>query len=646
MVTVEFEYQQKRSLIQANFNDTFETISQKFETKVTIKPNTVYYISNGKTLQKNDIIQNVMSAGDKSNNIMKILVMSNTGNDALNNKKAHLTKSKDIICPKCFEPCKIEINNYRIKLYDCKNGHEIENIKYEDFMETQKYDETKILCGNCKKNNKAEAYNNEFFFCIRCNMNLCPLCKSVHDKNHTIMDYGSHNYICIKHNETYFKYCEDCKEDLCLTCESDHENHNLTSYSEILSKIKDIKGEMNNLKKMINIFKDNLKEMIKKMNKIIDNMETYYLITDEILNNFKSKKNRNNFLLFNAEEAYTSVINEIGNIKYSYEFGHNLNSLLYLYNEMQEKNEEIEMTYIPIEDNKEEKLRIFGNSFVYNNIYKCKIIYNNSYYDLIEFFDIDFNYNKKDPFTFTLKGINSITNMSHMFTDCKSISSLPDISNWNTSNVHNMNNLFSFCESLTSLPDISKWNTSNVIEMLGMFCRLTKITFFPDISGWDTSNVTDMTSMFESCESLDSLPDISNWNISNVSYIGGMFQNCKSLSSLPYLDEWKTNNVENMSYIFSGCESLLTMPDISKWNTSKVIYMDGMFNDCIKLLSLPNLSKWNVNKVTSMIFMFSNCESLKSLPDLSKWNISNNTNIDNMFYNCSKSLKIPPKFVK
>ena len=145
MVTVEFQYQQRISLVQANFSDTFKTISQKFETKVTIKPNTVYYISNGKTLQKDDIIQNVI---DKSKNVMKVLVMSNTESDDLDNKKDHLTKSKDIKCPKCFEPCKIEIKNYRIKLYDCKNRHEIENIKYEDFMDTQKCDETKILCGN------------------------------------------------------------------------------------------------------------------------------------------------------------------------------------------------------------------------------------------------------------------------------------------------------------------------------------------------------------------------------------------------------------------------------------------------------------------------------------------------------------------
>ena len=52
-----------------------------------------------------------------------------------------------------------------------------------------------------------------------------------------------------------------------------------------------------------------------------------------------------------------------------------------------------------------------------------------------------------------------------MFDCCSRLKSLPDISNWDTSNVNNMSNIFSSCKSLISLPDISKWNTSNVNNM-------------------------------------------------------------------------------------------------------------------------------------------------------------------------------------
>ena len=53
------------------------------------------------------------------------------------------------------------------------------------------------------------------FLCLKCNMNLCPLCKSLHDKTHSIINYDNKNYICNKHNEKFVKYCEECKIDLC-----------------------------------------------------------------------------------------------------------------------------------------------------------------------------------------------------------------------------------------------------------------------------------------------------------------------------------------------------------------------------------------------------------------------------------------------
>ena len=59
--------------------------------------------------------------------------------------------------------------------------------------------------------------------------------------------------------------------------------------------------------------------------------------------------------------------------------------------------------------------------------------------------------------------------MNHMFNKCSSLSSLPDISKWNTNNVTNMSYMFRSCSSLSSLPDISKWNTNNVNNMSSMF---------------------------------------------------------------------------------------------------------------------------------------------------------------------------------
>ena len=45
-------------------------------------------------------------------------------------------------------------------------------------------------------------------------MNLCPLCKSNHDKDHKIINYEQKYFICEEHNKEYNSYCEACKKDL------------------------------------------------------------------------------------------------------------------------------------------------------------------------------------------------------------------------------------------------------------------------------------------------------------------------------------------------------------------------------------------------------------------------------------------------
>ena len=109
---------------------------------------------------------------------------------------------------------------------------------------------------------------------------------------------------------------------------------------------------------------------------------------------------------------------------------------------------------------------------------------------------------------------NNIINISYMFNNCVSLSSLPDISKWNTNNVKE------------SLPDISKWNTNNIIDMSFMFSNCKSLSSLPDISKWNTKNVKDMSGMFSNCKSLLSLPDISKWNTNNANIMVGMFHNC------------------------------------------------------------------------------------------------------------------------
>ena len=103
----------------------------------------------------------------------------------------------------------------------------------------------------------------------------------------------------------------------------------------------------------------------------------------------------------------------------------------------------------------------------------------------------------------------NVTNMNHMFCECISLKSLPDISNWNISNVIDISHIFSGCKSITTFPDISKWITSKVKNMSYIFSECNSLKSLPNISKWDTSNVTDMSHMFYKCKSLLSIPNFS-----------------------------------------------------------------------------------------------------------------------------------------
>ena len=304
-----------------------------------------------------------------------------------------------------------------------------------------------------------------------------------------------------------------------------------------------------------------------------------------------------------------------------------------------EKHKEINIIY---NTNNKNKIKIFDENFVKNNKYNCKIVYENKEYDLMEYFNINIDANTKlDKLEIKLKEINDITNMSCMFNDCSSLSSLSDISKWNMNNVTNMSSMFNNCSSLSSLPDISKWDTTNVTDMSYMFYNCSSLSSLSDISKWNTNNVINMRSMFNNSSSLSSLPDISKWNTNNVRNMRSIFKNCSSLSSLPDISNWNTTNVTDMSYMFYNCSSLTSLPDISCWYTNNVKDLRYMFYNCSLLKSLPDLSKWNTDNVTNMGYLFFHCSSLSSLPDISKWNTTNVTDMRNIFNNCLSLYSLP-----
>jgi len=205
LVKIKFNYKGIETEIKCNINEKIKNIFIRYTNKAGKDISKLYFIYNGNKINDNIILNEIINEEDKRNNIINILV--NEINETI--IKDNIKESKEIICPKCNEYILIKIDEYEINLFKCKNNHEINNIllnEYEKIENIQKIDISKIICDYCKIKNKNNVYNYEFYRCNKCKMNICPLCKSNHNKDHKIINYDNKNYICEVHNINYIRY--------------------------------------------------------------------------------------------------------------------------------------------------------------------------------------------------------------------------------------------------------------------------------------------------------------------------------------------------------------------------------------------------------------------------------------------------------
>jgi surface protein len=200
-----------------------------------------------------------------------------------------------------------------------------------------------------------------------------------------------------------------------------------------------------------------------------------------------------------------------------------------------------------------------------------------------------------------------------------SLSNVNDV--LNLSGTNNLFVMFESCSSITNIPNINSWDTSNVTDMSYMFQAAS--SFDDNIGDWDVSNVTNMASMFDGANLFNNggSSSISNWNTLNVTNMGSMFREA-SIFNQP-LSGWNVSNVTNMISMFEL--ALLFNQPINNWNVGNVTNMSGMF---ISSSFNQPLSGWNVSNVTDMSFTFNTSPFNQNI---NSWDVSNVTNMNNMF---------------
>ena len=79
------------------------------------------------------------------------------------------------------------------------------------------------------------------------------------------------------------------------------------------------------------------------MKKIIENIDIFYNINNELLNFYEKTHKINYILSLNLKVVDNAIDKEIDKIRFEYNYGNNLNKMLYLYSEMFDENIEIEI---------------------------------------------------------------------------------------------------------------------------------------------------------------------------------------------------------------------------------------------------------------------------------------------------------------
>lgn len=313
MAELTFIFNQAPTTIQCQEKDFFKVAVEKFANKVGVNQSDLYFLSNGKNIEPSQKVGEVFKNEIKTKNKIQILVYSAEDKKPSQN----INTSKEIICPKCSEPCLIDIRDYKIYFSGCKKGHMEQDIPLSAFEMNQKLDESKIICELCKKQNKATTFENQFFRCLSCKKNICPLCKSSHGRDHDIIDFTQYNFICFNHNEKFSSFCKKCKINLCMECESEHKDkENLIYFRDILPNKDKYKENVNGLKTKINQYKEKINGIKRVLDTIIINLEIYYNINNNLMKDLeKKKKNYQLFTNINVCQKFNNVvINDITNL--------------------------------------------------------------------------------------------------------------------------------------------------------------------------------------------------------------------------------------------------------------------------------------------------------------------------------------------
>ena len=323
-IIVNINYNDEIITIECNPEEKMEKVYQKLSKKEDIDINSIYLNYNGRVIIQKVKFQDFLNYDGKKRNEIQLYA-------TLKDHEFHFRRTKKVICPICGESAQVEIKNYKISIHECKYNHKIDDLNFNEFETSQLINESKIMCNKCDRSKK-DTYKNDFYVCNSCNLNLCPLCKTNHDKAHNIIHYDDKYFICGLHNELYSLYCKNCKKNICTLCEQNHGDHDVIRFEKLIVKKNDLENRIKEFKKSLDKFKEDIKKIINIFQKVLDNCESIYKFNEELIQNFDMKKINYN-ILKSLKEFYNDDISKtIENINNYENYGQKITQICKMYN--------------------------------------------------------------------------------------------------------------------------------------------------------------------------------------------------------------------------------------------------------------------------------------------------------------------------
>ena len=323
-----FAHERKIIEIQCSVEDEMEKNFKKFADKINSNPNVFEFFYDDKKISKDSSILKLTKSKTKKEIIVTAERISTI-----------------IKCPACIcNDAILSIEDYKLKFYGCKYGHNPDSIIIEDYDKSQKIEFDKIKChkNGCSYNQR----NNpaDFYKCLQCTKinkvttYFCSDHRKQHNKQHKTIAYNEKNYCCESHFKNFTKYCSKCDKNLCEDCESSHKDksHNIINYNSLTKDTKNIKDNLSKIKDTI----EDLKCIVEKIKEYLDSsvriFEKYYNIGQDIIYKYETyNKELKNYRILksvlNLKDSNEKIMKDLDEIINGEKFMEQINRIINIY---------------------------------------------------------------------------------------------------------------------------------------------------------------------------------------------------------------------------------------------------------------------------------------------------------------------------